>query len=201
VVAWLHEWTTTWHDAWDILGAIATAGAVVVAMWGVRREARARKVAEERAAAAEEARSAERASAERYRASREAAQADGVRRSQALQVIAWLEEVPATHVISDGSGEPLSTMFRCRYVNHSSSPLFDVRLRVFVSGLNEFIEVLQVPVIPGDVRETAPVPEEIQRERGRHYEAIMDFRDLRGVRWRRTQSGRLLELDEAGNLR
>lgn len=133
-MGWLYQWTTTWHDAWDVVGAVATAAAVIVAVWGVRRESRARKLAEARADAAEQARVAE-------------------------------------------------------------------RERVDRSGFNEFVDVAQVPVVPGGVRETAPVPGRVQQEQAREYGAVVDFRDLHGVLWRRTQDGKLFELDEHGNLK
>lgn len=200
-MGWLYQWTTTWHDAWDVVGAVATAAAVIVAVWGVRRESRARKLAEARADAAEQARVAERERVDRGRADQDAARREQDRRAQALQVIAWLEAVAVSHVITDTEGRRLPTMLRFHYVNHSSSPLFDVTLRVFASGFNEFVDVAQVPVVPGGVRETAPVPRRVQQEQARGYGAVVDFRDLHGVHWRRTQDGKLFELDEHGNLK
>lgn len=188
---WLRDWS-------EVVGALATAAAVIVAVLGLRRETGARKRAEARADAAEATREVERERTDRQRAEQELAARDERRRAQALQVIAWVERRPPTRVRHDESGaRPLMDELVVHYINQSPSPLFDVKLAVYASGYNEQTDIGAVAVVPGHDRGELTPPDDVQRL-DREFLGVILFRDLQGVRWRRVQNGYLQELDEYG---
>ena len=152
------EWVLTnagqWRDAWEIVGAIATAAAVVVALVGIRHESRARRRAEARASEAERQRDLERSASEARRAAEDRAEAERARRAQALAVIAWVErrslameeqQVLARVWRGDRSGRDWT--WSVRWVNHSPMPVFDVSVQVEAQVI-ETHPVIERAVLP-----------------------------------------------------
>ena len=190
IVALLRDWA-------EVVGALATAAAVIVAVLGLRRETRARKKAEARAEAAEAASTAERERSDRQRAEQEQAAQEERRKAQALQVIAWVETRRATRVLHDESGvRQLTDELVLHYVNQSPSPLFDARFAVHPSGYNEHTEILTIAVVPGHDRDEIVLSDELQWQQKKAFTGVVRFRDLQGAKWRRDENGNLQELHD-----
>lgn len=135
-MGWLQDWSGSWHDLWEIVGAIATAAAVIVALWSSHREAVGRMRAELRADAAEGARDAERERADAALIANETAVREVQHRAQAFQVIAWLERRNTTSERFDESDRRLPVEHLIRFVNTSNAPVFDVKFHVYESERN-----------------------------------------------------------------
>ncbi|UKJ63948.1 hypothetical protein H1Q78_00130 [Cellulosimicrobium cellulans] len=84
----LLQWTARWHDFIEVVGALATAAAVVVALGFGLHEARSRQAADRRAHDAEV--ELDKIRAEQLREAQQLRERD--RRAQAERIIAWFEE-------------------------------------------------------------------------------------------------------------
>lgn len=200
MIEWFLGYAGRWHDAWELVGALSTAAAVVVALVGIRHESRARRRAEDRAREAERQRDVERTAAEARRVTEERAQAERARRAQALAVIAWVERrglapeeqgVLARARRGDRSGR--SWTWSLRWVNHSPMPVFDMSAHVEAQVI-ENGPVIERAVLPAGEDGLEDLPISLQGLDSPR--AFVHFRDLAGVRWRRWQDGGLEAIDE-----
>lgn len=190
----LLDYVARWHDAWEVVGAVATAVAVVVALVGIWFEAAARRRAEKRAEQAEATRDAERQRADDERARLAKAQEWRDQHAQALQVIAWVQKVPiGKPFIGSGSEVYVDTENELSWVNASPSPVFDVVLDV-IQTPNTRSVVSEVPVIVGGDRGSTLLPGDLAD--ASELRARIMFRDLAGRHWIRQQNGELWETDE-----
>ena len=185
---WVLECTAWWHDTWEVLGAFATFMAVALAFVGFWFEAKREQRAEDRATAAEAGRAADRAAADADRAAADAERSARERRAQALLVVAY----PEFQEESRGLGGSVFGHWRIQLGNYSPSPVFDVLAQAFVEGEDGAVEATSAVLVPGGsagfrttltTQGTPPV-------------AVIFFRDIAGVRWKRLQTGELIEVDE-----
>lgn len=156
------------HDGWEIVGALASAAAVIVAVWLASHERADRKQAEaDRDIAREAQRRAELAEAQRER------------EVQARRVAVWLHDDPAY------SPELMGT--RVTLGNYSDAPIFAVNVDARVHGGRQPIFRPLARVLPGQMVELVEqFPEEGPLE---YVSAAVEFRDMAGVWWRRTLAG------------
>lgn len=200
---WLAAYAARWHGAWEIVGALATSAAVIVALLAARHEAHARKRAEVRAEVAEAQRDRERSEADAQRIAENRRRAVARRREQGLRLIAWAERSDLTREELTAGGK-LSTAalnarpwkWSVRMVNHSDMPAFDVSAHI-ADQLIELGFLVHRAVLPAGAEVVVDLPSALQGlERP---VAFLYFRDLPGVLWRRWQDGRLEELDKNGH--
>ncbi|WP_203752482.1 hypothetical protein [Cellulomonas chitinilytica] len=184
---WVLDYTAAWHDTWEIIGAFATFVAVALALVGFWFEARRAQRADARAEAAEAGRAADRAATDADRAAADAARIARERRAQALLVLAY----PEWHEEHRGLGGRAVGHWRVRHGNYSASPIFDVFAQAFVGSAvdSEMTSSVLVPGGAGDFLTTAT-------DNAAPPVAVIFFRDLAGVRWKRLQTGELIEVDE-----
>lgn len=192
----LREWTEQWSDLWVMLASLGTLIAVGVAIWSARREAKAREAADARAEKADNARleEMERSAEERAR------HAENQRLAQARQMIAWVEHRPAhpDRPLFDPAGERrLRQEHVLCYLNHSDAPVFQVAAHVYWRTMRTNDLIAEVAVLPGGARAEFILPAEFQPN-GIDAEGMVMFRDLRGLYWRRWESGHLNEMDDNG---
>jgi hypothetical protein len=164
--------------------ALATLAAVVVAVLGIRHEARARQRAEARADAAEAARASD-------AAEREARDREAGRRHQADRVVAWADWVVDMELL----GENAVGHWRIQITNASDLPVFDVVVVALGKdgGWQQNATARTLPptttrsvnvdMVGGGTRQEASDP--VVRTR---------FRDAAGTVWERREDGVLTPL-------
>lgn len=162
-------WASRWHDFAEVVGAIFTALAVVVALAFGYIESMSRRRADERAHKAER----ERDAAQQERRSAEQESALARRAEQARHIIAWLEDSP-----EGGSNFPADLVI----ANYSDRPVFDIVVKVTNPALEGWASVQpNVSVLgPGEVRRRTYG--EMATPLWMHETAIA-FVDAQGVRW------------------
>jgi hypothetical protein len=169
------------------LAAAGTIAAVIVALRAIRHERDRATEESARATAAEAERDAERAAVEAERTLNRVA----ARRAQARLVVAY----PMWKTLQEMAGGNEIGYWTIQIGNYSSAPVFEVRVETYMAGAR---------LGPGAKQSTlAPMtPSWIDHEnltnRANAPTALLYFRDVAGVRWRREQSGNLAELDEEG---
>lgn len=185
---WLLVHVEKWHDTYEVIGAVFTAIAVIVALAVALYENNARQRAERHARELELVAQHERRRAEHRRVIEQRAARSERRRAQALRVIAWHEVRPLkspgglwlTHVVM---------------LNGSTAPIFDVSVHAWADGNPDPLPITERTVLVPDVEVVAVQPE---HEHGT-LRVFCYFRDLAGVFWRRDEDGTLLELDANGD--
>lgn len=169
----LASYSSQWVDFWSIVGALATAAAVIVALAAVHHERRRAQRAEDQLK--EERRSARDAAAE---------EAEAARRAQALLVTAWPQWEIFTHAPRPGVGR-----WNIKVGNFSDAPVFNVVLQAF-TGINMLDAEGGARVLEPNGRATITTTHTNDLDPPR---ALVYFRDLAGVWWRRQQTGGALE--------
>lgn len=198
---WLLAYVDRWHDTYEVVGAVATAAAVVIALWAGIHEVKGRRAAERDAAQARLERDTERANAAAARRQEEREQHERERRRQALRVIAWHDTRNVREATEEEFARPdfLSRQAHILYVvNHSDAPIFD--LTTFIRWDEEPNGiVITRPVLPAGASAEGLLGNIPMTYYGQ-ISAYCTFRDLAGVHWRRDQDGSLVELPSAASL-
>lgn len=175
---WLYAWAERWHEAWEILGAIGSAFAALVALWLASRERVDRQAAERDR---DEAREAQKRA--------ELAETRRMREAQARSVVVWADHL--VDVLPTGR----RNIARVGAANYSDKPIMDVRFRIDGEALPlvlDHVDRSSLPVLHPEMSTTAshvggpttPANDDIGAE----------FRDAAGVWWRRSAAGGLEEL-------
>jgi len=161
------------HDAWEVIGALASAGAVIVAVWLARHERIDRKQAE---------RERDQARAESAALNARAEQRE--RELQARHVVIWVVQ------------RDEHNMVEAFMANYSSMPIFDARIMQATRtgwgsqyGTGRTLkpnEQARVKVRVGEVLVPGAPPREVVY--------ALRFRDAAGNGWHRYTDGRLVEL-------
>lgn len=177
---WFTGYTNRWHDTWEIVGALGSAGAAGAAVWIASRERADRQAAErDRDQARREQRAAELAGVRRER------------EAQARQVVVWLTRQARTPI---GDGPPRPPWVLAWYANYSSMPIKNavVVARGELIKDNGFVFAL----LPGHEPVQASFSEEILATKILDSDIAVDFRDAANVRWRRGADGSLDEVPD-----
>lgn len=176
---WLREYTAAWHDTWEIVAALATSAAVLVALLSIRTERRRARAEHERAEHATAQAVAERARSDAWRAE----QADAARRAQALRVIAY----PARKAVFRSIGGTSAHTWELKVANHSDAPIFDVHVTVSVGDWHDEVTLELLSAYEMVSHPTDRLVRDPQAT------ATIHFRDVAGLRWTRHSTGELLE--------
>ncbi|WP_157257598.1 hypothetical protein [Oerskovia sp. Root918] len=206
ILDWIHAHVSRWHDTWEVVAALGTAVAVIVALFELVGQSRARTRAEEREREAADLHAAEREAAkvERERAAIEreqsaAMRAERDRRAQALHVVAWLEPHETTSWQGLGGKRISEFENKIYFTNGSTSPVFDVQVLVYDKATNQYHDRGRIPVLAAESTRESWLREPEHLISSDTVVAEIRFRDLQGNRWRRLENGELQEVDEHGN--
>lgn len=195
----LYQYVATWHDTWEVVGALATAGAVIVALAGIRHERAKTKNADDRAKVADDRLATERKAADDARATEAEVAAEREKRAQARLVIAWV----SWKVDHRGLGGAEVGHWIGEYGNYSTAPVFDVEVELFQRFRHhpQHPEIAEYKADKSD--EAAVLPPGASdwfdsgvKDRARKPIVYLYFRDLAGTRWRRMANGELFEINE-----
>ncbi|WP_024285200.1 hypothetical protein [Cellulomonas sp. KRMCY2] len=192
----LHEYVTQWHDAWSILGAVATTVAVIIALWSITHERQARRAAEMRAQVAERQREVQRVADETRRIGEDSRNRWHRRRDQGLRVIGWIEWQPDPTSFVSAGGALQERRFG-RVVNLSDAPVYDMSFQVVNAERDQTLTLAERTVLVAGEELSVALPQTHQ-DPGERMTAFVLFRDLQGARWRRLENGELAELDHSG---
>lgn len=183
---------------WDVLTAIGTVGAVLVAL--------ALGLVEQRRAALEQLQSNERQRGELARLAEErdaarSAQHDQAEREVARQargVAAWFEQVAVTATVGgrriklyDDGSEVRVERPTVTAVNHSEMPVFGVEVHVHTDGdpLSTLLEA--IPVLAPRAERSWNLKDHSFHWYNELPSVSVTFRDANGISWRRDQDGTL----------
>lgn len=177
---WLHAYGTRWHDAWDILAALASAGALAFAVSVAAAEHKGRRRAE-----------AERDEARREQLNAALRNAQREREQQARRIVLW-GEYQSGHTSSD---ERFLTV-TCR--NFSDMPVMDVSIviggaRVPIDGEGGKSVVFKTLLPTESITATVFTAKLYTNQ-----DLAIQFRDAAGVHWARSGEGKLAEYKRSG---
>lgn len=187
------------HDGWEIIGAFASAAAVIVALWlGFRENAHREEERQAELSRLKEERDEARVERDEQRRHDRIRQARGVATWFELVAASPGQRMAAFGAYDDGAAPleyPIATV-----VNHSDMPVFDVQVHAHTDA-PATVFVGQLPVLlPGAERKwNLNEREHNDVQWFNQYPTVsVRFRDANEVWWRRDQHGRLHELPPPG---
>ncbi|WP_406051307.1 hypothetical protein [Kribbella sp. NBC_00889] len=168
-----------WRIAVDVVTAIGTLGAVIVAVWVAFLERAERKSADQARLKAEEERDALRTDE---------------RESQARRIVGWLEDetldAKSAYVLGGSRTRTVIVV-----TNGSDLPAFNVSPQAYSPEIATASVAEYIPVLPPGETIRRPLHGVVEAYNERPY-AILEFRDAAGRRWQRDEKGGLSLISE-----